>query len=572
MSRTWLSRVCAISLAIALPILTAACGASGSSASLGSSARSRLVAARTGVGGGTLISQQEEGSPDWVQTLDPADANDSISISNIWMVDANLVKLDWPSLNPIPDLASSWSVSSDRRIWTFHLRPKAKFSNGDPVTAQDAVWSITRALLPATKSPGALLYLGEIVGAQAVANGKSKILTGVKTLSARTVQIKLQDPIAFFLGTLAYPIADVLDRRVMQGKSPSSYLTNTCKGNVGAGPFEFVCQNGSSSRNSFYPSGHSPYMMFKPNPYYYGKKPRIQVKAPFIADSQTNWRIYQSGAIDETLVPSADFSTARKMHNFFQVPTLATDYITTNTQQPPFSNRNCRLALAYAIDRPSIDNKLLLGTQYPLYDVIPQGLPGGGQGYFSAHADVPHYDPKKAIAYLNRCPGKLNNIQIVYQNTSQDLTHEYDVVQANLRAIGANVTTKPVGYNAWAALATTPMSTTHTQAIESLWVDDYADAQDWLQNLLATGASNNIGGYHNSAYDALVSNGNIERNPTKRAQIYTRAQKIALNDGGWIGIGGVESVFVIRPRVHGVVIASGLVLPLHNDWSNVRLS
>jgi oligopeptide transport system substrate-binding protein len=531
----------------------------------------RSSAASAHLPSGVLISQQETGDADWVQTLDPAIVTDSVSISNIWMVDANLVKLSWPTLKPIGDLADSWRVSPNRRVWTFHIRNNARFSNGDKVNAFDVRWSISRALKPATKSPVALMYLGEIAGADAVAKGKAPLISGVKAVNSQTVRITLKDPIAYFLGTLAYPTADVLDPRVMAGKQPGSYLTNTCKGNVGAGPFVFVCQNRSSSRTSFYPSGHSPYMLFKANPFYYGKKPHITVRAPFIADNETNWRLYQAGQIDETVVPTADLSQAQKLPGFVKHPALETDYISLNQKDPPFNDLNCRLAVAYAIDRAGITEKLLHGVEYPLYDVIPKGMPGGGQGYFGLENDVPHFDPTKAKAYLAKCPGHLDGVNLYYQNTGQDVVHEYDAIRANLQGIGANINTKPLTFNAWLTKVTTPMTQTKTAMAENLWIDDYPDAQDWLQNLLFSNANDNIGGFANPTFDSLVHQGNITANPVRRAALYRRAMKIAVNQVGWLGVGGVYTIYVVRQRLHGVVVSSGLVLPKNNDWSNVSV-
>src|SRR5947209_14008142 len=71
----------------------------------------------------------------WVKSLDPAVITDSLSIGNVSLIQANLVKTDYPSLKIVPDLAT-WKVSKNHRVYFFHINPKAKFSNGDPVTAE----------------------------------------------------------------------------------------------------------------------------------------------------------------------------------------------------------------------------------------------------------------------------------------------------------------------------------------------------------------------------------------------------------------------------------------------------
>ncbi len=133
-------RFFSIAVVVAILALMAGCG---SGASTGATKTPSTKAPAAKGKSGVLNSQQNAGDADWVKTLDPAIVTDSVSISDIEMVNANLVKLDYPSLKVIPDLASSWTTSANHLVWTFHLRPNAKFSNGDPVTAEDAAWSIT---------------------------------------------------------------------------------------------------------------------------------------------------------------------------------------------------------------------------------------------------------------------------------------------------------------------------------------------------------------------------------------------------------------------------------------------
>jgi ABC-type oligopeptide transport system substrate-binding subunit len=507
------------------------------------------------------------GDADFVKTLDPALPTDSISYYDIQLVNANLVKPSYPSLAVVPDLAT-WKVSANHKVYTFTIRSNARFSNGDPVTAADAAWSLTRALLPSSKSPVAALYLAPIKGAAELAAGKAQRLTGVKVLGPRTLQMTLTAPYAYFLNTLTYPTADVLDKKHMAGKKVDTYLDNNCKGNQGAGPFEFVC-TGGSGHNSFFPAGHSPYFDFKPNPYYYGAKPQVMIHAPFIADSDAQWRLFRSGAIDATSVPTSDIGIAKHLTGYSQRPALETDYITPNRAEPPFDNLNCRLAVAYGIDRYAITERLLKGTEGPLYDVLPPGLPSGGQGYFGAgkKEGVPYYNPTKAKAYLSACPGHLKNVTLTYQKTSADLTHEYDAITFELNQLGAGITLKPLTFNEWLNVVGQSMTVTKTQITENLWIDDYPDGQDWLAQLLQTGANYDIGSFSNHTYDQLVNQGNVTFNPARRAAIYKRAQKIALNDGAWIGVGYADTPWVVSPKLHNIIYTDGNIYPVNNDWS-----
>jgi peptide/nickel transport system substrate-binding protein/oligopeptide transport system substrate-binding protein len=414
------------------------------------------------------------------------------------------------------------------------------------------------------------LYLAPIKGAAEVAAGKAKKLVGAKVLGPRTLRLTLTGPYAYFLNTLTYPTADVLDQKHMAGKKVDTYLDNNCKGNQGAGPFEFVC-TGGSGHNSFFPSGHSPYFEFKPNPYYYGPKPHVMIYSPFIADADTQWKAFRAGAIDATSVPTADLGIAKGLKGYAIRSALETDYITPNQAQAPFNNINCRLAVAYGINRFAITEQLLRGTEGPLYDVLPPGLPNGGQGYFGSgkKEGVPYYNPAKAKAYLQACPGNLKGVTMTYQSTGADVTHEYTAIAFELNQLGAQITLKPLNFNAWLNVVGQSMTVTKTQITENLWIDDYPDAQDWLAQLLQTGANYDIGSFSNHTYDQLVNQGNVTFNPARRAAIYKRAQKLALNNGAWIGVGFARNAWVVRPSLHNIIYTDGNIYPKNNDWSLV---
>src|SRR5579875_40405 len=428
-----------IASAFAIVVMIAGCGSGSSNGtSNGNGKTTAMATLNTGMNWGDV----------WVKSLDPAVLPDSLSIDNVNLIEGNLVQTSYPSLKTVPQLATHWTISPNKRVWTFYINKNAKFSNGDPVTAQDAVWSWTRALLPATKSTVALLYMHDVVGATAVNKGTSTTLTGAKAINPHEVQITVTKPIAYFLGELSYPTFDILDKKVLNGKT-TGQITNTCSLNVGAGPFKPVCRNNSNGKSSFYPSGHSPYINYEPNPYYVGSKPDFKIHAPFFNDNTTDFKAWEDKQIDWAPVPTEDIAIAKNKPGYETVPQLETDYITPNDQMPPFNNVHCRLAVAYAINRKEVTTQLLHGTESPLYDVVPPGL----QGYFSNPKGngVPYYDPSKARSEYNACKaatGGINNATMPYQGAvSIDIQHEYDAIAANLKAVGIGVNLKSLTFN-----------------------------------------------------------------------------------------------------------------------------
>ncbi len=499
------------------------------------------------------------------QTFDPADVQDSQSIMVLYMLYDNMVKLNTQN-QVVPDLATNWTISSDRKVYTFHLRTDSKFSDGKPITADDVVYSIDRALNPKAlngkaPSPVAATYLGHIVGA---ANYKGTgDVAGLKRIDAHTVQITLDSPVSFFLQTLTYPTADVVEKG-----TPLGGLTtvNPMKNQVSSGAFVISKYSENSS------------LTFKPNPYYYSAKgiKLTEVDMPFIQDVQTAYQAYEGTQTEMTSVPSSRLSQARSMPDFHTSPLLSIDYITYNFNKAPFNDKNMRLAMSYAINRDLINKLVLRGAQTTIYSIVPQGIPGfdaAGQG------KVPYFNLPLAKQYLAKAKADLgakfpSSITIRYQNTSADISNEYTTLQSEWRALGVNVKVDGIRFNDWLGLVAKPTtSLSYTGGdpwVENLWLDDFPDAEDFTSNLLAPTSNYNIGNYNNPQFESLITKA-LTAQGSERTQLYVQASRIALNDAAWSMIGQQNNNWRINPSVKGLVIWSGTLNPepVDFDWTKV---
>src|SRR6266567_8286212 len=146
--------------------------------------------------------------------LDPALGPDANSALAVGMIYSGLVRSD-KNLNVQPDQAT-WDISSDNKVYTFHLKKGITFSDGTPVTAQTYVYTWTRALLPAAQSPIAPVLEEAIVGAKNVNSGKSKVLEGVKALDDQTLQVTLVRPAAYFLQLLTVSLFYPLNQQIIE--------------------------------------------------------------------------------------------------------------------------------------------------------------------------------------------------------------------------------------------------------------------------------------------------------------------------------------------------------------------
>jgi len=502
-------------------------------------------------------------------TFDPGDVQDTQSTQVLYMLYGNLVKIDPATNNVVPDLAASMpKVTNGGKTYTFTLRDTT-FSDGKTVTASDVVSSIDRALNPKeylgkSPSPLAAIYLGHIVGATSY-NGKGDV-QGVKALNSKTVQFTLDSPIAFFLQTLSYPTADILEKGTPLGGLTT---TNPMAHQISSGPWKISAYRENSS------------LTFVPNTGYYNAKNMklTRVDMPFVSTGDTAYAGYESGQFEMTAVPSSRLRVARSHADFHITPQLAIDYISYNFSEAPFNNKNLRLAMSYAINRDLINNGVWHGAQKTIYSMVPQGIPGydeSGKNY------VPTYNLSKAKMYLALAKKQLgstfpSSLTIKFQNTSNDSRNEYTELQYEWKQLGLNVNVVGISFNDWVKLVNKPTSSlTYTGSgpwIQNEWLDDYPDAQDFTTNLLSPQSNYNIGNYNNPQFESLITRA-LTTKGSARDQLYVQASRIGLNDVAWSMIGQQTVRFRWSQNITGLTLGSGYNYPMPTgfDWTKVDVS
>lgn len=318
-------------------LFLAACGGSGGApkASLvGSAGVSKGgKCAATPTRGGSLV-YERQAATETLDPLNPKNGNGDIFAYN--QIYSGLVRSDptGQTNKIVPSLAQSWTVSSDGKTYTFHLRPGIKFSNGQPVTANDVAWTLNRFGNPKINSIMA-----------AVAGGFGNAIA----VNNSTVRVHLTRPVAAFLYDISIWPAFILPKNLVE-KEGSAFYNHP----VGTGPFmvkNFV--KGS-------------YITFVRNPYYWEKgKPYLNsVRYNFVGDSNTRILAVESGSAQEMdVVPFSQVNTLRSNKNIVlqsaKVPLFLGLWL--NHARAPFADLNVRRAIQYAINRPLINKSIFDG-------------------------------------------------------------------------------------------------------------------------------------------------------------------------------------------------------------------
>lgn len=453
-------------------------------------------------------------------TLDPAVSQDMTSHAYIVQIFSGLVTLD-EKLKVAPDIASSWDVGADGRVYTFHIRPDAKFQNGRQITAEDIKYSWERAASPATRSPTASAFLGDISGMDEVLGGKAREIRGLTVVDSNTLRVELKEPRTSFLSRITYPVAFAVDRDDVKRGGDWWRKPN------GSGPFKLEQWETSNV------------LVLAANEQYYGGKPLLK-KVVYRLYSGVPLSLYEQNQIDVTHVSIANVDRVRDesnpLHNELGVyPQLSLEYVAFNVAMPPFDDPGVRKAFVRAIDREKIVRLTLRDTANSAKGIIPSGMPGYNPGLEGLT-----YNAQEARALLAqskyRGPSDLPPITLTTSGKGGVIADYLSAIVLQWKQnLGVDVTVRVLGPEIFFYRAKEVVDNIYDYG----WVADYPDPENFLDMLFHADRLNNVGGYNNPEVDSLIDRARVERDENKRIELLRSAEKIVVEDAAllplWFG-------------------------------------
>jgi oligopeptide transport system substrate-binding protein len=452
-----------------------------------------------------------------------------------------LVAEDPVDLHPVPGVAERWDVGSDGLSYTFHLRADAKWSDGTPVTAPDFVASFHRALSPALGADYAnMLYI--LQGAEAFNKGATKDFStvGATALDPRTLRLTLEHPAAYFLALLSNPVWLPVPVATIAKFGPVEQ-----RGSAWTRPGRMI-SNGPFALKKWRPGQE---IVVEKSPAYWDAA-RVRLNAIHfypIDNVDAEERAFRAGQLHVTYVaPFGKIEAYRRNSPQFlrADPYLDSYFFRLNTRQPPLSNERVRRALALAIDRQAIVEKILRGGQKPGHTITPAGL----ADYTPPPGTPTDFAAARALLVEAGYPGGkgLPALELLFNNSENHRLIAEAVQEMWRRELGVNVRLMNQEFK----VVLSERRAGHFQILLSDWVADYLDASTFL-DLWRGDNGNNHTGWASRDYDALLFAAERNGDPVARAAQLQRAEAMMLDAAPVIPLFHNTHIFLAQPSVKG---------------------
>jgi len=463
-------------------------------------------------------------------TLDPAISSEMTSHTYVLQIFSGLVLLG-DEAKPVPDIAESWQKSDDGKTYTFYLRKGAKFQDGKDVTAQDFKYSWERACNPETGSQTAVTYLGDIIGAKDVLEGKAAKISGVEVVNNYTLKVTIDAPKAYFLAKMTYPTAFVVDKaNVESGK-------NWWQKPNGTGPFKLK----ELEKDEI--------LILEPNELYYGQPPIIKrVVYHLLAGLPMN--MYELGEIDvadvsEYYIDKASDERGPFYKELAVFPEMSLFYIGFNTQKPPFDDVNIRQAFCHAVNKERIIKVTLKEMVTKADGILPLDMPG-----YNDELQGLDYDVAKAKSLIASSKyGSAVNLPPITLTTS-GLGGNIDqylgaIIQDWRENLGVEVSVRQLEPE----IFNYHLREEADEMFDWGWIADYPDPQNFLDILFHTDTEYNTGNYSNPEVDALLDQAGVEPDETTRFNLYQQAEQIMVDEASCLPLWFNRTHLLIKPYV-----------------------
>jgi ABC-type oligopeptide transport system substrate-binding subunit len=451
-------------------------------------------------------------------SLDPGLATDTTSSNVLLNIMDPLVKLDPETLKPVPSLAQSWDVNGANV--TFHLRQDGKWTNGQPVTANDFVYSWLRTMSPELGADYAYQFYG-IKGAQEYNScdpkkddcNALKAKVGVSAPDKYTLKVQLTSPQPWFIQQAAHHSFLAVNRSAVEKwgekwTQPGHIVTN--------GPFKLAAWKHDAEID-----------LAKWNQWRDAKDVKLtRVNGKIITDGTTAVQSFAAGEVDvnTTGIPPADLPRLKTEDTYQNYPALGTYYYGLNVKNVPLQERK---ALAFAIDRREIIDHIAQADQVPATSFVPKGMPGFSE--IKNDFLQPTADMSKAKEMLANTPNAKKHINL-FVNDAPGHKEIAIAVQAAWKKLGIDVTLKQMEWAQFLEFLGPPPNKS-VDAYRLGWIGDYVDAINFLE-LWTCDSGNNNTNYCNPKYDALIEKARSTADNAERFKIYGQAEDMLTGPNG----------------------------------------
>ena len=359
-------------------------------------------------------------------SLSPLFSTSGFEQQVIRLVLGSIFKLD-DTLEPVPDLAESWEVSDDSKSFTFTLREGLLWSDGEPLTVDDIIFTIERASDART---GSILKgrLAGVSGATAYGDQQAETISGLQKVDDRTLTITLDEPNAAFLTSLGtFSGFNVLPKHILGEVAPEALKENafTMAPTVGAGPYTFVR----------YETDQFAELVINPN--YWGEPPAVERIFMIVATPDVAVAQLQRGEMDLMAMPvdEADRLKDDPSTTILSVRSPSISQIAINNERPFFQDKRVRQAMMYAIDRQGIVDSIMFGQA----EVV--NSPIIGPDWVGTPEVNPYpFDSEQAKALLAEAGwDPEQQVDMIYVAGSKEQDAYGPVIQQQLRDVGMQV-------------------------------------------------------------------------------------------------------------------------------------
>ncbi|NVB80208.1 MAG: ABC transporter substrate-binding protein [Kofleriaceae bacterium] len=452
--------------------------------------------------GGTL----HIATKDPVRTLDPTIEYDEVSNIAVHMLFETLVGYDPHSMAIEPRLAERWEVSPDGLVYRFSLREGVVYSDGTPIVAGDVAYSLERAQTTEDSPFGSML--GDVAK------------DGITAPDARTLEVRLARPNAAFVYVMTMPFTTP-QRRDHVARAGEQIRRDV----LGSGPFVLAAWREGER------------IELRKNARYWNAAKVYLDGIDWLENipTDTQFMMFERGELDTVDRPSApDYlwiaGQAAWKPSIRHVANMNVYGSRMNVRRKPFDDRRVRQALNYAFNKAHVV-KLLYGDAVPAHGMLPPGMSGRDD----ALPPYPH-DPAKARALLAEA-GYAHGLDVDYVTINDELASRLAAsLQADLAEVGVRMRIEVMSLASFGTAYGKPDGPAFSY---DGWVGDFPDPVNFIDakfhsSAIAEENSPNESFYANPELDALLDRARAEVDPARRAELYTRAERILYDDAPWI--------------------------------------